>query len=76
MIKEQWQADIVARDRLNALTMISAIANMLYPEMTFARDRERRLLEIPEMQRLAAKCKDAATKLSAELAEWEARRAA
>ena len=49
---QDWQRDILHRDNLDCMTLISKIANHLYPEMPMARDREAKLLEIPEMRRL------------------------
>ena len=70
-IREEWQAEIAVRDRSNALTLISRIANKLYPDLADAADRERRLLEIPEMARLALICRREVAALSADLVEWE-----
>jgi hypothetical protein len=70
MIKEEWQAQIVARDFLDNVTMISAIANRLYPDIFYSRSREDKLLEIPEMGRLALICYKRAKKLDDELNAW------
>lgn len=66
---EDWQRAILERDRLAAMRLISAIANHLYPELVNARDREAKLLEIPEMQRLktilAGKVEESSRELAA-----------
>ena len=49
---EKWQKSILYRDYAEAATCISYLANLLYPEMTYAKDREAKVLKIPEMRRL------------------------
>lgn len=41
---ERWQRDVLARDLLDAQTLISRIAAMLYGDL-MTRDRERRFFE-------------------------------
>ena len=40
---EDWKKEILARDALDAYTCISYIANMLYPEISMAKERESKL---------------------------------
>lgn len=72
MITEAWQREICVRDCLHARTLISSIANMLYPETLMAASREAELLQIPEMGRLAAICTKKVKELNAEIGEWDA----
>lgn len=70
-IREQWQADIVAAEYLKATACISYVANCLYPELPMAKDREARLLEVPEMKRLSVLLARKAEKLDQELLDWK-----
>ena len=40
VIRFAWQEEIVARDYLNALCRISELANLLYPDLPLAKQRE------------------------------------
>ena len=74
-ITEAWQADIVARDSLRAATTFSFIANTLYPEMQYARDREAKLAQVPEMARLRDILQGRTADLRSALRAWESKAA-
>ncbi len=63
--------ETITRDYLDALCLISRIANFLYPEMPMAADRERKLLQIPEMQRLSTICERKCRDINKELGSAE-----
>jgi len=71
-IREKWEAEIVARDALTYMCLVSQLANMMYPEMHYARDRETRLMsEGGEfMQRIAAEASRRYGVCSSALNEW------
>lgn len=75
MIQEEWQADIVARDNLDAKCLVSFIANLLYPDLVMAKDREAKLFAEGGaiIQRIAAAAKSMHELKEAELLEWRAK---
>lgn len=68
--EEDWQVDIIARDALDYFTLTSKIASILYPELLYAAEREKKLMQIPEMQRLRSICIERYKKDSKLLEEW------
>lgn len=73
MIKEQWQADIVVRDIVANRFLISAVANRLYPEIIETKQREKKLRETPELERLMSICEAQNRDLQEELSAWNKR---
>ena len=71
MITQQWQADIVIRDLNDLRCLISAIANLLYPNLIYAQEREQKLLKILEMARLAEIVQTKITLLNMEYQAWK-----
>lgn len=73
-ITEEWQREVVARDFLDASSLISRIANLLYPDMQMARDRETKLRTEGGriISRIEAAALDEAAICRAALAAYEA----
>lgn len=52
----EWQRQILIRDKLRLISLISEISSLLYPELPSVFDRESKLLKVPEMARLRNIC--------------------